>query len=152
MRIDHFVVPSTIIRLKIILNAYIRGAVSRFFCVPSGTARFQRFRQDQAIRSMEIAMTTMSRTSATRLAIGAAFALVNIVGLAGSANAVSLRVQMACASDYFSYCSKYPTEGSQVRQCMRANGHKLSSACVSALVAAGEVSKAEVARRAARAN
>jgi len=97
-------------------------------------------------------MTMMSRTSAGRLGIATALALVNIVGLASSAKAVSLRVQMACASDYFSYCSKYPTDGTQVRQCMRANGHKLSSGCVNALVAAGEVSKAEVARRAARAN
>jgi hypothetical protein len=32
---------------------------------------------------------------------------------------------------------------------MRANGLKLSMTCVNALIAAGEVSKAEVARRAA---
>jgi hypothetical protein len=32
---------------------------------------------------------------------------------------------------------------------MRANGLKLSQSCVNALIAAGEVSKAEVARRAA---
>ena len=97
-------------------------------------------------------MITMSRTSTPRLAIATAVALGSMIGLAGSASAVSLRVQMACASDYFDYCSKYPTEGSQVRHCMRVNGHKLSSRCVSALIAAGEVSKAEVARRSARAN
>lgn len=100
-------------------------------------------------------MTMMSRTSAGRLATVSTIALFNIVGIAAissSAKAVSLRVQMACASDYFSYCSKYPTEGPQVRRCMRANGHKLSPACVNALVAAGEVSKAEVARRLAGAD
>jgi hypothetical protein len=32
---------------------------------------------------------------------------------------------------------------------MRANGFKLSAGCVSALVAVGEVSKSEVARRSA---
>ena len=36
-----------------------------------------------------------------------------------------------------------------VRRCMRANGLKLSLGCVNALIAAGEVSKAQVARRAA---
>ena len=36
-----------------------------------------------------------------------------------------------------------------VRRCMRANGLKLSLGCANALIAAGEVSKAQVARRAA---
>lgn len=97
-------------------------------------------------------MTTMLRSSAPRLALAAALLAGNVIAGAGAASAVSLRVQLACASDYFAYCSKHPTEGSKVRQCMSANGHKLSSSCVNALIAAGEVSKAEVARRAARAN
>lgn len=97
-------------------------------------------------------MNMISLSSATRLALAAALATGNLIVGMGAAHAVSLRVQMACASDYFSYCSKYPTDGPQVRQCMRANGHKLSSSCVNALIAAGEVSKAEVARRSARAN
>lgn len=97
-------------------------------------------------------MNTMSRSSATRLALAAALVAGSLIAGNGAAHAVSLRVQMACASDYFAYCSKHPTEGPQVRQCMRVNGHKLSSSCVRALVAAGEVSKAEVARRSARAN
>lgn len=97
-------------------------------------------------------MTSISRTTATRLAMAAGFAAANLIAFASSANAVSLRVQMACAGDYFAYCSKYPSDGPQVRQCMRANGLKLSSSCVNALIAAGEVSKAEVERRAARAN
>lgn len=97
-------------------------------------------------------MTPISRTTATRLALAAGLAAGNLIALATNANAVSLRVQMACAGDYFAYCSKYPSDGPQVRQCMRANGHKLSGGCVNALIAAGEVSKAEVARRAATAN
>jgi hypothetical protein len=47
------------------------------------------------------------------------------------------------------YCSQHDPDGRGVRQCMRANGLKLSTACVNALIAAGEVSKREVARRAA---
>ena len=86
------------------------------------------------------------------LAVAVAVASSCLLGLSGTAIAVGLRVQMACAGDYFAYCSKYPTEGPGVRQCMRANGHKLSSRCINALIAAGEVSKAEVERRAARSN
>ena len=65
------------------------------------------------------------------------------------ANAASARVQMACASDYFAYCSQHDPDSPGVRRCMRANGLKLSMGCVNALIAAGEVSKEEVARRAA---
>lgn len=68
-----------------------------------------------------------------------------------TAGAVDIRVSLACATDYYAYCSQHPTEGPAVRQCMRANGLKLSNRCVSALIDAGEVSKAEVERRAAAA-
>ena len=64
-----------------------------------------------------------------------------------AASAVDVRVAMACATDYYAYCSQHPSEGTAVRQCMRANGQKLSNSCVNALIAAGEVSKAEVERR-----
>jgi hypothetical protein len=67
---------------------------------------------------------------------------------ATQAGAVSMRVQIACASDYYAYCSQHTPDSPGVRQCMRTNGLKLSRVCVSALVAAGEVSQAEVARRA----
>jgi len=100
----------------------------------------------------EIAMTSIPRTSATRLALAAGFAAVNLLAVVSNADAASLRVQMACASDYFAYCSQHPSDGPKVRQCMRTNGHKLSTSCINALISAGEVSKAEVARRAARAN
>ena len=66
-----------------------------------------------------------------------------------AASAVSMRVQTACASDYMAYCSQHDPDGPDARRCMRANGLKLSKGCVNALIAAGEVSKAEVARRAA---
>jgi hypothetical protein len=63
------------------------------------------------------------------------------------AEAASSRVRSACASDYFAYCSQYDPDGPDVRRCMRANGKRLSPACVEALIAAGEVSRKEVARR-----
>jgi hypothetical protein len=71
--------------------------------------------------------------------------------LPGTAGAVSNQVSAACASDYLAYCSKHDPDGPGVRQCMRAAGPKLSATCVNALIAAGEVSRTEVARR-ARAN
>lgn len=68
------------------------------------------------------------------------------------AGAVSLRVKLACSSDYHALCSQYPSNSPEVRQCMRAAGEKLSSRCLNALIAAGEVSEEEVARRAAQAH
>ena len=69
--------------------------------------------------------------------------------MCNAAGAVNMRVQMACANDYLSYCSQHDPDGPGVRQCMRTNGLKLSKACVNALISAGEVSKDEVSRRAA---
>jgi hypothetical protein len=95
-------------------------------------------------KEQEIAMSHITTRIAARAVLGlAALALV-----ATEAGAVSMRVQMACASDYYSYCSQHSPDSPGVRQCMRANGLKLSRGCVDALIAAGEVSKAEVDRRA----
>jgi hypothetical protein len=77
-----------------------------------------------------------------------ALAFSSLVLCTTAAGAVSKRVETACASDYMAYCSQHDPDGPGVRRCMRANGLKLSKGCVSALIAAGEVSKAEVARRA----
>lgn len=63
------------------------------------------------------------------------------------AGAVSLRVKLACRNDYFTHCSMYSPGSTQVRQCMRKVGRKLSSRCLDALVEAGEVSDREVASR-----
>ena len=64
------------------------------------------------------------------------------------ANAVGARSRIACLSDYRTFCSAYGVGSTELRRCMRANGAKLSSQCVRALVADGEISEAEVARRA----
>lgn len=77
-------------------------------------------------------------------------AVLGVLGLGVSeASAVSFKVKMACASDYYSYCSQHAPDTPGVRQCMRAHGPKLSKTCINALIGAGEVSQAEVARRAA---
>nr|MCU0731777.1 hypothetical protein [Hyphomonas sp.] len=66
------------------------------------------------------------------------------------AGAVSARVKVACASDYFAYCKAHAVGSPGVRQCMRAAGPKLSKRCINALVASGEVSASEVAKREAK--
>lgn len=83
----------------------------------------------------------------TRLFLTSFLALAAFAGGNSEAGAVSPRVKLACAGDYFSYCSQHSPSSPGVRQCMRANGLKLSSRCVNALVAAGEVSASDVARR-----
>lgn len=85
--------------------------------------------------------------NAFRAALAPALALAGVTLMAGTASAVSLRVQMACASDYYAHCSAYSPNSPQVRSCMRAVGVGLSKGCVDALVAAGEVSVVEVSRR-----
>ena len=62
-------------------------------------------------------------------------------------SAASLGVKLACASDYSAHCGNHPVGSAGLRKCMRSHGSHLSSGCVTALVAAGEVSKAEVDRR-----
>lgn len=90
---------------------------------------------------------TFAKTALAALALAAGLAAQST-----GAAALSNSVKFACMADYFSYCSQHNPEGQGVRQCMRANGLKLSNRCVNALVAAGEVSKAEVASRRAAAN
>lgn len=85
--------------------------------------------------------------SASSLAF--AIATAALVGQSSTASAVSLAVKRACMSDYFSYCSQHAVGSQSLRRCMRNAGPRLSKSCVNALIAAGEVSKEEVSRRAA---
>jgi hypothetical protein len=94
-------------------------------------------------------MTGFATSAAARTASKVVLAFATLLVLATAAAAVDRRVERACANDYLTYCSQHDPDGPGVRQCMRANGLKLSTGCVSALVAAGEVSKAEVGRRSA---
>ena len=70
--------------------------------------------------------------------------------LPAPASAVSSNVRNACMGDYFNFCAGMEVGSQELRRCFNKNGSKLSSACVSALVGAGEVSKAEVDRRAGK--
>ena len=94
-------------------------------------------------------MTFLGQTTqkTPRAIFSSALALAAMTLMTGNAFAVSLRVQIACAGDYYAHCSQFSPDSPQVRTCMRAVGAGLSKTCVNALVAAGEVSAAEVARR-----
>lgn len=68
------------------------------------------------------------------------------------ASAVSIAVKMACMTDYLANCSQHAIGTPAVRSCMRAVGPRLSKRCISALIAGGEVTQAEVDRRKASMN
>jgi hypothetical protein len=80
-------------------------------------------------------------------AIAAAIALGASVLLTPEAGAVSPRVRSACANDFMANCSQHEPDSAGARSCMCAHGSSLSKGCLDALIAAGEVSKQEVARR-----
>ena len=69
--------------------------------------------------------------------------------VSSQAGAVSLGVKLACAGDYHAHCSQHSPDSPGVRKCMRAVGRNLSQGCISALVAAGEVSKSTVQKKVA---
>lgn len=75
--------------------------------------------------------------------IGAIAVVAGALTDPATARDVSPAVKRACANDYFAHCSMHPVGTPAVRKCMRAVGPRLSKPCVSALVAAGEVTKAD---------
>jgi adenylate kinase len=75
-------------------------------------------------------------------ALAAAAVLLPVSG----ASAIGFMTQLNCASDYYAYCSQFQVGSKELRICMRRAGPKLSKACLNALIADGEVSKAEVER------
>ena len=85
----------------------------------------------------------MFQISTLNRAAAVAFGGVVFMGPAQPSYAASLAVELACASDYYAYCSQYDSDSPEVRTCMRVNGLKLSRTCVKALVAAGEMTQAE---------
>jgi hypothetical protein len=121
---------------------------AKIFCrVPTGTAR-EREIGDPLPTTTQLQQAEESvMTRITNIAARAAAGLVALALVSNQAFAVSAAVESACASDYFAYCSKHDPNGAGVRRCMRANGLRLSATCIDALIAAGEVSKAEVQRR-----
>ncbi|WP_295558244.1 hypothetical protein [uncultured Hyphomicrobium sp.] len=87
-------------------------------------------------------MTPISTLLAARAALAAAVA-IGTLAASTQAGATSLAVKMACASDYYAHCSQHDPDSAGVRKCMRAVGRNLSSRCINALVAAGEVPKSK---------
>ena len=56
------------------------------------------------------------------------------------------RLRNACSGDYHRFCGQYRPNSSQMRACMQANGRALSNGCINALVDAGIVDRARIAR------
>jgi hypothetical protein len=96
-----------------------------------------------------IATSKRVKSQTYRSALAAAVVLSALALPKAHAFAFSDSVMDACASDYLTYCSSYDVDSPKVRSCMRSVGTKLSQGCINALVASGEVSKSEVARRSA---
>jgi hypothetical protein len=96
-----------------------------------------------------VAMNPGSKSPAYRSALIAAAGIGAVALFASQAVAVSPQVRSACAGDYLNNCSRFQPESVQTRRCMRAVGARLSKGCISALAAAGELSKSEMARRSA---
>lgn len=94
-------------------------------------------------------MTPISTILAARAALAAAVAICSLAASVNEASATSLAVKMACASDYYAHCSQHDPDSPGVRKCMRSVGRNLSSRCINALVAAGEVSKSVVEKQVA---
>ena len=86
-------------------------------------------------------MTKIASTS-----LKTALVLAGLTLMTGNASALSLRVKLACASDYYAHCSAYSPGSQEVRQCMRKVGLGLSKGCVAALAGAGEISSADYAK------
>jgi hypothetical protein len=87
------------------------------------------------------------RTFYLLLTAAAAFAWLASPAEAAKTYQYSQQVQRACANDYHAKCGEYGIETEAVRICMNKVGHSLSHGCVDALVADGQVSRAEVERR-----
>src|SRR5450755_1679386 len=115
-----------------------RVRVPLFVCVPRVQSALERNEY------MIVASHAYRRGLLAVATAGALFALVN------EASAVSAKVRFACAGDYLANCSSFVPDSPETRRCMRAVGFRLSKGCVAALVQGGEVSKTEVARKAAR--
>ncbi len=97
----------------------------------------------------ETAMTQIAKFStstSSRSALKAALVLAGLTLMTGNASALSLRVKLACASDYYAHCSSYSPGSPEVRQCMRSVGLGLSKTCVEALAGAGEMSSGDLAK------
>ena len=62
------------------------------------------------------------------------------------ASAVTARIKRVCKSDYNRYCKKYELGSEGLRACMSRSIRGVSNRCISALVAGGEMTKAQAER------
>ena len=81
---------------------------------------------------------TQHKNSARQLMAAAAIAAAMTCGLASQAFAVPEYVKTACKADYKKFCPDYKVDTSELRACMVAIAHQLSSRCVDALERSGE--------------
>ena len=77
-------------------------------------------------------------------------AIVLASGASQSADAVSDRVKSACRNDYYAHCGDHAVGSASLRFCMRRAQDSLSPTCLKELVAAGEVSQADIQHYRAR--
>ena len=63
-----------------------------------------------------------------------------------TASAVTARIKRDCKSDYNRYCKKYELGSEGLRACMSRSIRGVSNRCISALVAGGEMTKAQAER------
>lgn len=73
-------------------------------------------------------------------------AIVALTSVAGASTswAVSDQVRQLCREDYYAHCPNHALGSINLRRCMKTAGPKLSSGCIKALVASGEITHAEV--------
>ena len=62
------------------------------------------------------------------------------------ASAVPARIKRDCKSDYNRYCKKYELGSEGFRACMSRSIRGVSNRCISALVAGGEMTRAQAER------
>jgi hypothetical protein len=62
------------------------------------------------------------------------------------AGAVTSRIKRDCKSDYNRFCKKYELGSEGLRACMSRSIRGVSNRCISALVAGGEMTKAQADR------
>ena len=76
------------------------------------------------------------------LAVSTAFLLMLTV----AAGAVTERQKRDCKSDYNRFCQKYELGSEGLRACMSRSIKKVSNRCIAALVAGGDMTKAQADR------
>ena len=70
-----------------------------------------------------------------------ALAMLLVTILAQDAFAYSREVRRACRADYYAHCNTHAVGSPELRTFMRKVGKRLSSGCIGALKASGEVAK-----------